>query len=241
MLTTGDYRLSRQALYQFDWSRRLSDGLTQARFPSRLVQIIPAWSIHWITNIKDYFYCTGDRATVQDLIPGVRACSTGIGATRTRTGCRRSCRSGTSPTGVVVAARGGAGGPDTGPTCIHAAQYINALDEAALLVRHLGRTAEAETLAGEAEVLRRKAHARFWSESRTRSRPARRAGGQPVRQRLGDRRRPRGRTGARDPAPPFPARREARAGFLLLVAHGFCRAREVRPRRRRAAPPRAMA
>jgi len=164
MLTTGDYRLSRQALYQFDWSR-LSDGLTQARFPSRLVQIIPAWSIHWITNIKDYFYCTGDRATLQDLIPGVRAVldwyrrhtdEDGLPAKLPFWNITDWCP--WWPRGVVP-------GADTGPTCIHAAQYINALDEAALLVRHLGRTAEAEALAGEAGALRRKAHARFWSES----------------------------------------------------------------------------
>ncbi len=35
MLTAGDYRLSRQSLYHFDWSRG-PDGLTESRFPSRL-------------------------------------------------------------------------------------------------------------------------------------------------------------------------------------------------------------
>lgn len=164
MLTTGDYRLSRQALYHFDWSR-LSDGLTQARFPSRLVQIIPAWSIHWITNIKDYFYCTGDRATLQDLMPGIRAVldwyrrhtdEDGLPARMPFWNITDWCP--WWPRGVVP-------GADTGPTCIHAAQYINALDETALLVRHLGGGAEADALTQEAAALRRRAHARFWSES----------------------------------------------------------------------------
>ena len=61
--------------------------------------------------------------------------------------------------------RGVVPGADTGATCIHSAQYINALDEAALLVRHLGGTAEADALAGEAAGLRPKAHALFWSEA----------------------------------------------------------------------------
>ncbi|MDB6127870.1 MAG: hypothetical protein JWM35_1766, partial [Verrucomicrobia bacterium] len=164
MLTTGDYRLSRQALYHFDWSR-LSDGLTQARFPSRLVQIIPAWSIHWITNIKDYFYCTGDRATLQDLMPGVRAVldwyrrhtdEDGLPAKLPFWNITDWCP--WWPRGVVP-------GADTGTTCIHSAQYIHALDEAALLVGHLGGIAESDALRREAAGLRTKAHARFWSES----------------------------------------------------------------------------
>ncbi len=164
MFTTGDYRLSRQALYQFDWSR-LSDGLTQARFPSRLVQVIPAWSIHWITNIKDYFLCTGDRDTVADLLPGVRAVldwyrrhtdADGLPAKLPFWNITDWCP--WWPRGVVP-------GADTGATCIHSAQYINALDEAAWMIRHFGRSAEADVLTAEAADLRRKAHARFWSEA----------------------------------------------------------------------------
>jgi alpha-L-rhamnosidase len=163
MLTTGDYALSRQALYQFDWSR-LSDGLTQARFPSRLLQVIPAWSIHWITNLRDYFLCTGDRATVQDLLPGVRAVldwyrrhgdADGLPAKMPYWNITDWCP--WWPRGVVP-------GADTGTTCIHSAQYINALDEAAWMVRQFGRAAEADGLAAEAADLRRKAHALFWSE-----------------------------------------------------------------------------
>jgi alpha-L-rhamnosidase len=164
MLTTGDYRLSRQALYHFDWSR-LSDGLTQARFPSRLVQIIPAWSIHWITNIKDYYYCTGDRATVRDLLPGIRAVldwyrrhtdESGLPAKLPYWNITDWCP--WWPRGVVP-------GADTGPTCIHAAQYINALDEASLLLRQFDGATEAEALTREADALRRTAHTRFWSEA----------------------------------------------------------------------------
>jgi len=164
MFTTGDYALSRQALYQFDWSR-LSDGLTQARFPSRLVQVIPAWSIHWITNIKDYFLCTGDAATVRDLLPGVRAVldwyrrhtdTAGLPAKLPFWNITDWCP--WWPRGVVP-------GADTGATCIHSAQYINALDEAAWMIRQFGRTAEADALAAEAADLCRKAHALFWSDA----------------------------------------------------------------------------
>ena len=164
MFTTGDARLSRQALYQFDWSR-LSDGLTQSRFPSRLVQIIPAWSIHWITSIKDYFFCTGDRATVRDLMPGMRAVldwyrrhgdAEGLPAKLPFWNITDWCP--WWPRGVVP-------GANEGATTIITAQYINALDEVAEMLRYLGSEGEAAVHRAEANDLRRAAHARFWSEA----------------------------------------------------------------------------
>jgi alpha-L-rhamnosidase len=164
LLTTGDGRLSRQALHHFDWSR-LPEGLTQSRYPSRLVQVIPAWSIHWITNLRDYCLCTGDRATVADLLPGVRAVldwyrrqagPDGLPAKLPFWNITDWCP--WWPRGVVP-------GADTGATCIHSAQFINALDETAWMVRHLGRPAEGDALAAEATALRRTAHERFWSEA----------------------------------------------------------------------------
>lgn len=164
MFTTGDTRLSRQALYHFDWSR-LSDGLTQSRYPSRLVQIIPAWSIHWITCIKDYFFYSGDRATVMDLLPGMRAVldwyrrhgdTDGLPAKLPYWNITDWCP--WWPRGVVP-------GADDGATTILTAQYINALDEMALMTRHMGLDTESAALCAEAEKLRRVAHARFWSEA----------------------------------------------------------------------------
>jgi alpha-L-rhamnosidase len=163
MLTTGDYQLSRQALYHFDWSR-LSDGLTHARYPSRLLQVIPAWSIHWITNVRDYYLCTADSATLRDMLPGMRAVldwyrrhgdEDGLPAKMPYWNITDWCP--WWPRGVVP-------GADTGPTCIHAAQYINALDEVAWMTRRLGNETEAGVLETEATNLRRHAQARFWSE-----------------------------------------------------------------------------
>jgi alpha-L-rhamnosidase len=163
MFTTADGRLSRQALFQFDWSR-LPDGLTQSRYPSRLLQVIPAWSIHWITSIKDYLYCTGDRATVRQLLPGMRAVldwyrrhgdAEGLPAKLPYWNITDWCP--WWPRGVVP-------GADDGATTIITAQYINALDEVFDMSRHLGLETEAMALRAEASDLRRAAHARFWSE-----------------------------------------------------------------------------
>jgi hypothetical protein len=164
MLTTGDYRLTKQALYHFDWSR-LSDGLTQSRFPSRLVQIIPSWSLHWITCARDYVACSGDVAVLGDLLPGFRAVlewfrrhseADGLPAKLPYWNITDWCP--WWPRGVVP-------GSDTGPTCIISAQYIVALDETAGLCRQIGREREADELAAEAARLRPSLHARFWSEA----------------------------------------------------------------------------
>jgi hypothetical protein len=168
MLATADYRLSRQALYHFDWSR-LSDGLTQSRYPSRLVQIIPTWSLHWITNLRDYFLCSGDAATVRDLLPGVRAVldwyrrhtdATGLPAKLPFWNITDWCP--WWPRGVVP-------GADSGPTTILSAQYIQGLADVAELLRQLGdaprHAAEIDALESEAARLRVALHALTWSES----------------------------------------------------------------------------
>jgi len=67
-----DDRLPRKALTMFDLSR-LPNGLTQARYPGRDVQIIPPFSLWWATMIHDYALWRGDRAFVVGLLPGVRA------------------------------------------------------------------------------------------------------------------------------------------------------------------------
>ncbi len=68
----GDASLARQWLYQYDWSRT-SEGLTRSRYPSRVPQTIPFWSLHWVMAIRDYWQYTGDRRALHDLLPGARA------------------------------------------------------------------------------------------------------------------------------------------------------------------------
>jgi len=67
-----DDRLARKALDIFDGSR-LWNGMTQARYPSRDVQIIPSWSLWWVAMVRDYAYWRCDLDFVKSLMPGVRA------------------------------------------------------------------------------------------------------------------------------------------------------------------------
>ncbi|MDP2138168.1 MAG: alpha-L-rhamnosidase C-terminal domain-containing protein, partial [Candidatus Didemnitutus sp.] len=163
MLTTGDYALSRQALLHFDWSR-LPEGLTQSRFPSRLVQVIPSWSLHWITNVRDYTFITGELDTATEVMPGMLAVldwfrrhaeADGLPAKLPFWNITDWCP--WWPRGVVP-------GADVGATCIISAQFIQALAEVAEVGRITGRLVLAAELEREAVALRSALHRRFWSE-----------------------------------------------------------------------------
>lgn len=67
-----DDRLPRKAVLSFDESRRLS-GLTQSRYPSKAIQIIPPFSLWWTCMVRDYWLWRDDADFVQQRLPGVRA------------------------------------------------------------------------------------------------------------------------------------------------------------------------
>ena len=71
VISTDD-RLPRKSVKMFGLSR-LPDGLTQARYPSRDIQVIPPFSLWWVGMVYDYALWRGDRAFVAELLPGMRA------------------------------------------------------------------------------------------------------------------------------------------------------------------------
>ncbi|MBC8101874.1 MAG: alpha-L-rhamnosidase [Cytophagales bacterium] len=70
-LLTHDDRLPRKALQMFDLSRQLS-GLTLSRYPSRVVQIIPPFSLWWVAMVHDFSQWRNDPDFVRARMPGVR-------------------------------------------------------------------------------------------------------------------------------------------------------------------------
>lgn len=69
---SGDWRLARQAVYMFDWSRGC-EGLSASRYPSRVPQYIPSWSLLWVVMARDYYLHTADLKTVWDCLDGIRS------------------------------------------------------------------------------------------------------------------------------------------------------------------------
>ncbi len=67
----GDDRLMRKAIEMFDNSR-LPMGLTQSRYPSYIVQIIPTYSLIWIDMIHDYHIFRNDDVFVRRFTPGMK-------------------------------------------------------------------------------------------------------------------------------------------------------------------------
>lgn len=69
LYVTGDDRLMRKAILDF-YHSRVPEGLTQGRYPSSRLQVIPPFSLYWISMIYDYWMHRKDTRFVSDfLIP----------------------------------------------------------------------------------------------------------------------------------------------------------------------------
>lgn len=69
---SGDDRLMRNALTLFDQSR-LPEGLTQSRYPTEIVQMIPPFSLYWIDMIHDYYTYRNDPDFIRNFLPGIQS------------------------------------------------------------------------------------------------------------------------------------------------------------------------
>jgi hypothetical protein len=70
--TTTDDRLPSKALLMFDLSRRPS-GLTQARYPARVLQVIPPFSLWYVGMAHDAMMWRGERCNLMDRMGAVRS------------------------------------------------------------------------------------------------------------------------------------------------------------------------
>ncbi|MEO8819979.1 MAG: alpha-L-rhamnosidase N-terminal domain-containing protein [Ginsengibacter sp.] len=61
LYNTGDDRLMRKAINDFFLSR-VPEGLTQGRFPSSRLQVIPPFSLFWVSMLHDYWMLKTDDA-----------------------------------------------------------------------------------------------------------------------------------------------------------------------------------
>jgi hypothetical protein len=68
---TRDDRLPRKAIAMFEASR-MTNNLTQARYPCRATQFIPPFSLWWCAMVYDYALWRGDPAFIRRMMPGVR-------------------------------------------------------------------------------------------------------------------------------------------------------------------------
>lgn len=71
-VSTQDDRLPRKAVKLFEASQGLG-GLVQSRYPSRVAQYIPQFSLYWVGMVYDFALWRGDRAFIASMMPAVRA------------------------------------------------------------------------------------------------------------------------------------------------------------------------
>lgn len=69
---SGDDRLTRNALVQFDQSR-IPEGLTYACYPNPFHLIIPSYSLIWIDQVYDYMMWKDDKAFIAGFELGIRS------------------------------------------------------------------------------------------------------------------------------------------------------------------------
>ncbi|GAB3931049.1 alpha-L-rhamnosidase N-terminal domain-containing protein [Larkinella terrae] len=70
LYVTGDDRLMKKAIADFDHSR-FNDGLTQSRYPSADFQVIPPFSLYWVSMVYDYWMHRKDDKFVESMMPGM--------------------------------------------------------------------------------------------------------------------------------------------------------------------------
>ncbi len=68
---TGDDRLMRKAIGDF-YNSRIAEGLTQGRYPSSRLQVIPPFSLFWISMLYDYLMHRPDDAFVESKLQAVK-------------------------------------------------------------------------------------------------------------------------------------------------------------------------
>lgn len=164
-VTTQDDRLPRKALRMFDASRQ-SHGFTQSRYPCRVTQVIPPFSLWWICMLHDYFMWRDDMNFVRELLPGAHAILDA---------CMRTCDQNgvlhppdgwnfvdwvpTWPAGVPPKA-------DDEPNGIINLQYLMALHATAHMEETLGNPLHADLYRQRANTLATQIHQLFWDKKR---------------------------------------------------------------------------
>ena len=141
LYATGDDRLMRNAITQFNQSR-IPEGITQSRYPSELVQVIPNFSLAWVLMVNDYWMHRPDEGVVRPFLPGIRGVFDWFETQIVSSGMVRDLPyfdfvDSHYPEEKIAAERG----PD-GMT-VHTLYFAHALDRAVPLFERFGKPGEA--------------------------------------------------------------------------------------------------
>lgn len=71
LYVTGDDKLMRKAITDF-YHSRVPEGLTQGRYPSNRLQVIPPFSLYWVSMLYDYWMHRPDENFIKDKLMAAR-------------------------------------------------------------------------------------------------------------------------------------------------------------------------
>ncbi len=162
---SGDDRLMRKAIKSFDASR-LPNGLTQSRFPSYIVQVIPTYSLLWVDMIHDYYMYRDDPKFVEQFLPGIEASLGWFERKIDHTGMLANLEWWNFTDWTTGFQNGIPPGADDGHSANVSLQYVLALQNAAEIFQDFGRVKKATHFRNLANSIKKSVKERCYDRSK---------------------------------------------------------------------------
>ena len=161
----GDGLLMRQALQQFDNSR-VPEGITQSRFPSTTMQLIPPFSLVHVAMAHDYHMMRNEPDFVRRLLPGVRTVLDWYQRNVDSTGLVGAAPYWTFVDWTPRWPRGTPPGSDDGHPVVVSLLYAYALQRAAVMEDDLTGAGAGNVYRARADAVLRAVRLHAWNASR---------------------------------------------------------------------------
>ena len=144
LYVTGDDRLMRKAILDFNNSR-VPEGLTQGRYPSNRLQVIPPYSLFWVSMIYDYWMHRKDDQFIAQFLPAIDGILNWYDKNTDRTkGMLGPMKWWNFTDYTDVFPNGVPPGADNGNSSVISLHYAYTLNQAAALYDYFGKTSKAE-------------------------------------------------------------------------------------------------
>ncbi len=171
MYVAGDDRLVKKAIDDIGNSF-FADGLTQSRYPSRDMQVIPTFSLWWVCMIHDFWMNRKDDAFVKSHLDVVEAILEWYRKKLDSNGMLGPLAwwqfvDWSWPDVDSIRVGGVPPGASRGNSSIITLQYAYTLQRAAQLMNQFGRTAAADQYLARARSLTQKTYALCWDQDKS--------------------------------------------------------------------------
>ncbi|WOO39362.1 hypothetical protein [Rubellicoccus peritrichatus] len=161
--TVQDASLQRRALNLVDWSRATQGGgWTASRYPSRMDQIIPTFSLIWISMVRDHYDWRGEADFIKGKLPAVRAVLDRFADYKNERGLLEKIPCWQFVDWCSTWDTGYPPGAMDGVSSVINLLYAWTLQNAAYLESHLGDSLRADLLLQQREAILKEVHKCFW-------------------------------------------------------------------------------